>query len=142
MTENESPVAFLDMDRAWDLLAADRLGRLGVQDEVGVDIYPVNYAVDGESIVFRTADGSKLSNLKAHSLVTFEIDHWGETAGYSVVARGHAAPITDPDEIAQVEALRLKPWVPTVKTTFVRIFVHSITARKFFFGQDPIEKYR
>jgi len=142
MTNIDSPVTYLDTDKAWDILASQRLGRLGVQSDVGVDIFPVNYAVDGESIVFRTAEGAKLTSLCSNSLVTFETDSWNEIAGYSVVAKGHAAPVTDEAEIAQVEALGLRPWVPTVKTTFVRIYVTSISGRKFSFGQDPIEKYR
>jgi len=142
MTENDSPAIQLDTDKAWDLLAGQRLGRLAVKSDVGLDIFPINYAVDGESIVFRTAEGTKLSSLVSYSLVTFEIDSWDEVTGYSVVLKGHASPITDEQEIIQAEALKLRPWVPTVKTIFVRIFVSEISARKFSFGQDPIAKYR
>ena len=142
MTENDSPVTYLDADKAWDLLAGQRLGRLAVKSDVGLDVFPVNYAVDGESIVFRTAEGTKLASLTAYSLVTFEIDSWDEETGYSVIAKGHASPITAEDEIAQAEALKLRPWVPTVKTIFVRITISEISARKFSFGLDPIEKYR
>jgi len=142
MTDHDSPVTTLSTDKAWDLLAGQRLGRLGVQTDTGVDIFPVNYAVDGESLVFRTADGTKLSGVTTHCDVTFEIDSWGEENGYSVIVRGRAFPIDSPDEINQVEALKLRPWVPTVKTHFVRILVDSLSARKFDFGLDPIEKYR
>ena len=142
MTETDSPVTHLDTDKAWDLLAGQRLGRLGVRDNQGVDIFPVNYAVDGETIVFRTAAGSKLTSLQAHSEVTFEVDSWDAAAGYSVVARGQAVEVTEAADIARLEALRLRPWIPTVKTTFVCIRVDRISARKFVFGPDPIEKYR
>jgi nitroimidazol reductase NimA-like FMN-containing flavoprotein (pyridoxamine 5'-phosphate oxidase superfamily) len=142
MTENDSPVTFLDTDRAWDLLAGERLGRLAVLTDSGVDIFPINYVVQGESLVFRTAEGTKLSAVTAHSEVTFEIDQWNEDAGYSVVARGRAIPVSNPEELAQVEALGLRPWVPTFKTIFVRIIIHELTARKFSFGLDPIDKYR
>jgi len=142
MTDIDSPVTILDEDKAWDLLAGQRLGRLAVASDVGLDIFPVNYVVDGESLVFRTAEGTKLASLIAHSLVTFEIDSWTEETGYSVIVKGHATPITDPSQIARVEALKLKPWVPTVKTIFVRISISEISARKFSFGLDPIAKYR
>jgi len=142
MTDNDSPAISLDTNKAWDLLAGQRLGRLAVKSDVGLDIFPINYAVDGETLVFRTAEGTKLSSLISYSLVCFEIDSWTEEVGYSVIIKGHAAPITDPAEIARAEALRLKPWVPTVKTIFVRIYVSEISARKFSFGLDPIEKYR
>ncbi|MCL2482841.1 MAG: pyridoxamine 5'-phosphate oxidase family protein [Propionibacteriaceae bacterium] len=137
MTDIESPITQLDMDKAWDLLASQRLGRVAVQSDLGVDIFPVNYAVDGESLVFRTAQGTKLSGLKSYSQVTFEIDSWDEQTGYSVVAKGHATTLTDPAEITQAQALNLRPWVPTVKTFFVRIQVTSISARKFAFGLEP-----
>ena len=142
MTDIDSPVTILDTDKAWDLLAGQRLGRLAVRSDAGLDIFPVNYAVDGESLVFRTAEGTKLASLTAYSLVTFEIDSWTEEVGYSVILKGRATPITDPAEITRAEALKLKPWVPTVKTTFVRIVASQISARKFSFGLDPIEKYR
>jgi len=142
MTDRDSPVIHLDTDKAWDLLASQRLGRLAVHSESGLDIFPVNYTLDGESIVFRTAEGTKLGGLMSASSVTFEIDSWDEQSGYSVIVKGQAAPITAPEEIARVEALRLRPWVPTVKTTFVRIAVFQISARKFWFGPDPIDKYR
>ena len=142
MTDIDSPVTILNEDKAWDLLAGQRLGRLAVRSDVGLDIFPVNYVVDGESLVFRTAEGTKLASLIANSLVTFEIDSWTEEVGYSVIVKGPATPITNPAEIARAEALRLKPWVPTVKTIFVRISISEISARKFNFGLDPIEKYR
>jgi hypothetical protein len=41
-----------------------------------------------------------------------------------------------------VEALPLRPWVPTIKTVFVRITPDRISARKFAFGPDPIAQYR
>ncbi|MDR0488903.1 MAG: pyridoxamine 5'-phosphate oxidase family protein [Propionibacteriaceae bacterium] len=142
MTDNDSPVMFLETAKGWDLLAGERLGRLAVLADAGIEIFPINYVVQGETLVFRTADGTKLSALTNHAEVTFEIDQWDEMTGHSVVVRGVAAPITDEEEITQVEHLGLKPWVPTVKTTFVRIDVTELSARKFFFGLDPIDKYR
>ena len=143
MTQPASPLAFLDNDKAWDLLAGERLGRLAVlSTNGGIDIYPINYVVDGETLVFRTAEGTKLSSVQANAEVTFEIDAWNEEDGISVVAKGHANAVTDEEEIAQIETLGLKPWVPTFKTFFVRIYIKEIQARRFFFGQDPIEKYR
>ena len=46
------------------------------------------------------------------------------------------------DEFARFEALPITQWVPTVKTTLVRISVDEITGRRFAFGPDPVEKYR
>ncbi|MDR2973466.1 MAG: pyridoxamine 5'-phosphate oxidase family protein [Propionibacteriaceae bacterium] len=142
MALHDSPVAVLSSGEAWDLLSEQKLGRLAVQSDDELDIFPVNFIVDGDTIVFRTADGAKLTDLKAHSQVSFEADGWDDTTGFSIVVKGHASPITSLQEIAKVEALRLRPWVPTIKTTFVRIIVSSISARRFHFGPDPIVRYR
>ncbi|MDR1078542.1 MAG: pyridoxamine 5'-phosphate oxidase family protein [Propionibacteriaceae bacterium] len=142
MAELVSPVTVLADDRAWDILSAQQIGRIAIAADPAPDVFPVNYVVDGESIVFRTAEGSKLSGLLAHGQVSFEVDTWDVDHGYSVLAQGRAAPVTDPLEVALVEALRLQPWVPTCKTVFVRIDVTAISARRFDFGPDPIRKYR
>ncbi|MDR1807214.1 MAG: pyridoxamine 5'-phosphate oxidase family protein [Propionibacteriaceae bacterium] len=142
MAESASPVTVLSVARAWDLLAGQQIGRLVVVVDQDAEIFPVNFAVDGESIVIRTAEGTKLSALLRNHRVAFEVDTWDVDHGYSVILHGDAAPITDPAELARAEALRLKPWVPTVKTIFVRIDADQISARKFTFGPDPIEKFR
>jgi len=132
-----SAITILDEAKAWDLLAGQQLGRLVVAADDRVDIFPVNYVVDGETIVFRTADGAKLAGLTRQTQVTFEIDWWNEQSGYSVVARGSAGVIDEPAAIRRAEALPLKPWIPTVKTHFVRITVDQISARSFRFGAEP-----
>jgi nitroimidazol reductase NimA-like FMN-containing flavoprotein (pyridoxamine 5'-phosphate oxidase superfamily) len=142
MTESASPVTLLGDDRAWDLLTAQQIGRLAISADPAPELFPINYAVDGESIVFRTAEGSKLTGLKVHQWVSFEVDTWDVDHGYSVVAQGKATPITSPKDVARAEALKLQPWVPTVKTTFVRIEIDRISARRFDFGPDPLARYR
>ena len=47
-------------EECWRLLASTELGRIATSAGASIDIFPVNYAVDGESIVFRTAPGTKL----------------------------------------------------------------------------------
>jgi len=142
MAENVSPVTPLSAARGWDLLAGQQLGRIVIVVDGAAEIFPVNYVVDGESVVIRTAEGTKLDGLLNNNRVAFEVDTWDVDHGYSVVLHGSAAPITDPAELARAEALRLRPWIPTVKTVFVRIDGEQISARKFTFGPDPIEKYR
>jgi len=142
MAEQASPVTILGPARAWDILAGQQIGRIVVVIDGQAEIFPVNYVTDGETLVIRTAEGTKLSALLRNHRVAFEVDTWDVDHGYSVVLHGPAAPITDPAELARAEALRLRPWIPTVKTVFVRIDGEQISARKFTFGPDPIEKYR
>ncbi|MDR0416411.1 MAG: pyridoxamine 5'-phosphate oxidase family protein [Propionibacteriaceae bacterium] len=142
MQETASPVTVLDAARSWDLLAGQQLGRIFFPVDGRPEIFPVNYVVDGESLIFRTAEGTKLDGVVNAQRVAFEVDTWDTDYGYSVVVRGVANPIADAAEIARAEALRLRPWIPTVKTTFVRVTVDEINGRQFAFGLDPVEKYR
>lgn len=85
------------------------IGRIAFDFEGKVEIFPVNYGMDGAIIVFRTGPGTKLERVPK-SEVAFEIDSWDPEigVGWSVVARGLAEEITtDPGRVA--EHLR---WVP------------------------------
>jgi nitroimidazol reductase NimA-like FMN-containing flavoprotein (pyridoxamine 5'-phosphate oxidase superfamily) len=57
-----------------------------------IDIFPINFVVDGRSIVFRTAEGTKLLEMVISDLVAVEADHRDPAAGtaWSVVAKGSA----------------------------------------------------
>lgn len=142
MAEISDPITVLDEDHCWDLLAGAQVGRLATAVDGTPEIFPVNYAVYGTSVVFRSAEGSKLLEIVLNDQVAFEADGWTDDGGWSVICRGTASVIADSDELARVEALPLKPWIPTVKTNFVRVHVSSISGRRFTFGPDPVERYR
>ena len=60
MTRETARIELLDRDRCLQLLREDEIGRLAVLADGGPVILPVNYRMDGESIVFRTDPGLKL----------------------------------------------------------------------------------
>lgn len=136
MAHSDSPVTTLTEDSCWGLLASLEVGRLATVDGDHPEIFPINYVVDGPSIVFRTAEGSKLDELVNNSHVAFEVDTWDLHGGRSVVLKGTASEITADDELARARALPLRPWVPTVKTHFVRITASEVTGRVFRFGPE------
>ena len=49
--DNLSPIKTLDKDTVWQLLEKHPFGRLAVEAAGLVDIFPVNYVVDGEEVV-------------------------------------------------------------------------------------------
>ncbi len=124
-------------EESWGLLAGAQLGRLATSIGDDIEMFPVNYVVDHDSIVFRTAEGSKLFELTVNSRVAFEVDESTGDGGWSVVLHGDAKVLEDEDEIAHAQTLRLRPWVPTIKTTFVRIVAHRVSGRRFRFGEEP-----
>ena len=63
MNEFGDAVTILDEHECWEHLTSHQLGRLVTHVGDVLDIFPVNYVLDGRSLVFRTAEGSKLLEL-------------------------------------------------------------------------------
>lgn len=136
MAEN-NPVTIIEEDTCWGYLASQEVGRLATAKDGQPEIFPINYCVDGQSIVFRTASGSKLQELVKNAHVAFEIDGWNEEGGWSIVIKGDASEITSAHELALADKMPLKPWVPTVKSHYVRVVPSDISGRAFTFGPEP-----
>ena len=122
-------------EECWRLLAENSLGRLAF-DLVGeLHITPINYVVDGQSLLFRSAEGSKLLSVVMDGAVVFEIDGQdGETA-WSVLVRGRASLLDEADE-HRADALPLHPWVDAEhKYNVVEVTPTAVTGR--FFRLDP-----
>ena len=95
-------------------------------------IFPVNYAIDNGNIVFRTDAGTKFHAAVHKAFVAFEVD-WVEPTwqtGWSVVVRGQAHLVTDPDELKRVRRLPLLPWAEGGKENFVSIETKLISGRR------------
>ena len=124
----------LSREQCVALLRSQDVGRLVVVDGGRPLIFPVNYAMDGDAPVFRTASGTKLW-AAARSPVAFEIDEVDrETkSGWSVIVHGVAQEITAFDAGAlqeRVYGLPVHPWAEGDKPSFVRIAPRLITGRR------------
>jgi uncharacterized protein len=131
---SESSFEVLSREECLELLASESVGRLGVSTGMHPVIFPVNYVLDGEAIVFRTDAGSKLEYASGQP-VAFEVDHidMEEHSGWSVHAWGKASEIGPFDSQglrARVYALPLAPWAPGEKTHWVRITPAAINGRR------------
>ncbi|RLK52883.1 pyridoxamine 5'-phosphate oxidase family protein [Microbacterium telephonicum] len=137
---NSDAITYLTDELCWEHLAIQQLGRLVTHAGGVLDIFPVNYVVDGESIVFRTAEGSKLTELTVNDEVLFEVDDYSDTDAWSVVVRGHAARLVTEEDVRAADELPLTPWIPTIKYNYVRIVPESVSGRDFLRGPEP-ERY-
>ncbi len=140
MADSSEVVRTLTDEECWERLRAHELGRLVTHVGDVLDIFPVNYVVDGESLVFRTAEGSKLVELTVNDEVLFEVDDYSSADAWSVIVRGHARRIEDLAEREAAEQLGLSPWIPTLKYNFVRIQATSLSGRAFRRSGEP-ERY-
>jgi uncharacterized protein len=124
----------IDAGRCWQLLASTPVGRIGVLNDSAPEIYPVNHAVDGQTVVFRTDPGTKLRGLLRSPAVCFEVDgvDAAEATGWSVLVKGRAEQIRDPDELRAVGRLPLQPWSLGDKVQWIRIVPAEVTGRRIW----------
>lgn len=112
------------------MLHAQEFGRLAFHLADEVHITPVNYAVDGERLIFRTAEGSKLLGVTMNHDVAFEIDEYNDEHARSVIVRGRAHELRG-HEAEATDQLPLRPWVGTTKVNIIAIDVDEISGRAF-----------
>lgn len=137
MAETTDPVVALADEQCWERLRTQELGRLVTRVGDVLDIFPVNYVVDGQGVLFRTAQGSKLFELTVNDEVLFEVDDHTDAEAWSVIVRGHAHPLDLSADVERADGLGLRPWIPTLKYTYVRVEATSISGRAFQRGPEP-----
>jgi uncharacterized protein len=115
------------------LLAQRRLGRVAVVGEDGPAVYPVNYTLDRDAVLLHTDEPSSFGQ---GSQVTLQVDDLDESrpAGWSVVVRGRAAEVEQPDELGAGGALPLPPGAGR-SGHYVRLRQVSISGRRI--DRDP-----
>jgi len=123
----------LPFDSCLRLLAAVSVGRVGFVAGGEVVILPVNFVVDGQDVVFRTASGSKLSGAEDRIAVAFEADNYDDItqSGWSVLVSGRFEVVEDEAEIGRLSQLSLYPWASALNRPYwIRIRPTSVTGRR------------
>jgi nitroimidazol reductase NimA-like FMN-containing flavoprotein (pyridoxamine 5'-phosphate oxidase superfamily) len=110
------------------------LGRVALQIDRDIDVLPVNYATDGETVVFRTGSLTRLQR-SPRVRVSFQVDSWDAVTGvgWSVLLKGVAREVTDGMDRFS-EALRRRkvlPLAPGQREHWIAIFPSEITGRRF-----------
>lgn len=130
----------LTEDECWRLIEMPGIGRVGVTVGALPAIFPVNYTAPHRTIVFRTADGTKLRAAVEHAVVVFEVDHADPLYhdGWSVQVVGVAEPIDGAggDEDAAALHAAVAPWAPGERSNYVRIRPEMVSGRRITRG-DP-----
>jgi nitroimidazol reductase NimA-like FMN-containing flavoprotein (pyridoxamine 5'-phosphate oxidase superfamily) len=116
-----------------NLLAAVAVGRVAVVVDGHPEIYPVNYALDGDSVVFRTAEGTPLNHASL-TQVAFEVDEVDETTrtGWSVMVKGQADDIGGAVDATSERRRRLPlaTWAPGERDRWFVIRPREVTGRR------------
>jgi nitroimidazol reductase NimA-like FMN-containing flavoprotein (pyridoxamine 5'-phosphate oxidase superfamily) len=121
----------------WEHLGATTVGRIGVVAGREPLVLPVNYALDGDRIVFRTGAGTKFHAVIHDALLALEIDEVDEDfhMGWSVLAVGHAREVDDPAEVTRLTRdVALRPWAGGDKSHWIVLTPSRVTGRRLVPG--------
>lgn len=122
----------LDRDECLRLLSTATLGRIGLTTGALPTVLPVNFLLDGEEILVRTSEGSKLQAATDNAVVAFESDDFDPLyhSGWSVVVTGVAREVTDPDELHALPSARVARWAPEGNGRLVAISTEMVSGRR------------
>lgn len=136
-SEPTDPITVLSDEQSWDLISGVHLGRLVTVVDGHPEIFPVNFVVQRRTVLFRSAEGTKLFGAVMNDQVLFEADDHNVTQGWSVIVRGTAEVLFGADDIRDAEQAGLYSWIATQKLRFVRVTPTALTGRRFRFGPEP-----
>lgn len=121
---------YLGADECWRLLATTTIGRLGVLVDSAPEIFPVNFGILDDTIVFRTDRGTKHRAVRRSPSVCFQVDRIDEQGrrGWSVLVKGHAEEV-DPRDLPD-DHDSVAPWTVSDGSMWIRIVPEAITGRE------------
>ncbi|HWH33002.1 MAG TPA: pyridoxamine 5'-phosphate oxidase family protein [Egibacteraceae bacterium] len=114
------------------LLGPSGIGRIAFAHGPTPVIMPVNYAMDGGSLVLRTAEGTLLAAAPDGTGVALEVDRidLDYHIGWSILLRGRMDGIRDADELARCRDLPLGVYAPGLREAWRRITPATLTGRR------------
>jgi len=132
LIEGRTWLEVLSPGECWAQLADQEIGRLAVLVDGVPEIYPVNFVLDGHSVLFRTDPGSKLRGLVRSPTVCFEVDGVDEASklGWSVMVKGTASELSAAADVAAASELPLRYWAHGEKTHWIRVDPFEVSGRR------------
>ena len=140
-TGHDAAMQVIPAAECYELLASHELGRIGLVVDGYPLILPVNYALDGTTVVIRTDSPSILHGAE-HANVTFEVDEVDRRtrSGWSVLVRGQAEEVGEAHRYELVERTLMadvQPWAPGDRGHWIRVIPHAISGRRIVPGELP-----
>jgi nitroimidazol reductase NimA-like FMN-containing flavoprotein (pyridoxamine 5'-phosphate oxidase superfamily) len=115
----------------WDKLGTRGVGRVALPVQPGPAVFPVNYAVEARSILYRTANGGPAAP-ETGARVSFQVDRIDDrlSQGWSVLITGVAERIEDPAMVRRLtEHFTVEPWAGGDRPLWIRIGPGEVTGR-------------
>jgi len=141
MGDDTGSLEVIPVDECYRLLEGHEFGRIGVVSPHGPLIMPVNYGMDGTTLVIRTHPGSTLAAAQ-HARVSFQVDDIDRRtrSGWSVLLLGVAEEVGADDRvevIRRTHAVDVRPWAPGEHGTWLRLWPQTVTGRRLLATDLP-----
>lgn len=127
----QGPVTELADAHSFEFLQRTSVGRIALSADNKPAIFPIDFYCDGETILFRTAAGTKLSDLLANPYIAFEADEHSSRHSLSVIIDGTAEVLTTEADISVADRAPLPRWIPISAYVYVRITPSKVHGRRF-----------
>jgi nitroimidazol reductase NimA-like FMN-containing flavoprotein (pyridoxamine 5'-phosphate oxidase superfamily) len=133
LSDARTGIEVITRDECYALLRAEPIGRLAIVHGGAPKVFPVNHALDGDDVVFRTDRGSKL-DIGPRAPACFEVDRFDAATrtGWDVVVSGRLEEVTEHDgeRLRRVMSLRVDPWADGERTHWMRLVPRDVTGRR------------
>jgi len=140
MHSDGSALQRLSRDDCLTLLASVPAGRIIYTRRALPAVELVTFALDEGDIVIRTDPGGKLAAATRGAVVAFEADQLDPAgqSGWSVTAIGPSSAVTDPGDLARLQAIGLTSWTPGQRDHFIRISPVMLNGRHLRAGRTQL----
>lgn len=114
------------------LLRQKSLGRVAFQTANGLRVFPLNYVVHDDRIVFRTLPYGVIARSIRASDVAFEVDDVDEElrSGWSVLAVGRCQRLEEPELTSFRHSEVPQPWVEGTRELYFAIRWKGLSGRR------------
>jgi len=116
----------------WDRLGTHGVGRVALPVRPAPAVFPVNYAVDSHSIVYRTTPRGPAAP-ETGAAVSFQVDRTDDrlSQGWSVLLTGSAERVEDPAVVSRLdEQETAQSWAGGERPLWIRIRPDTVTGRR------------
>ena len=122
----------LERQECLRLLDKAAVGRVAFTSQALPCILPVNFRLDGDRILFRTGEGTKLATATRNTVVGFEIDEYDPESrtGWSVLVVGMAHRLPDQESAAAVHERAIPRWAPGDDGHVVAVSTELVSGRR------------
>jgi len=135
-----NPLVELTTDECLSLLSSHSAGRIALNTPGGLRILPVNYAMFGDAVVFRTLPYGEIANNAHAAEIAFQIDMLDHDLkrGWSVLAVGVARRVDDPGDVKMIrDEWDPEPWAAGLRNLYFKLDWTQLSGRQVGMEERP-----